>query len=79
MLRFDRVKAREMLQFLYAGLFNLVTLGAIGADIYRVVDGTRREGGRVGSAGFVMLERLLGPRFADAGLLPGNRCLHHGT
>ena len=60
MLRFDRVKAREMLQFLYAGLFNLVTPGAIGADIYRVVDGTRREGGRVGSVGFVMLERLLG-------------------
>jgi glycosyltransferase 2 family protein len=50
----------ELLVALHYSLFNLVTPGAIGSDAVRIVGGKSRAGGRVGSAGFVLLERLLG-------------------
>ena len=49
-----------MLVALHASIFNLVTPAAIGADAYRVVNHTRRRGGRPRSAGLVLLERLFG-------------------
>ncbi len=50
----------EFLVSLHASLFNLITPAALGADLHRIVAGKGREGGRAGSAGFILLERLLG-------------------
>lgn len=50
----------EMLVSLHASLFNLITPAAIGADAHRIATGSGRIGGRSGSAGLVMVERLLG-------------------
>ena len=54
------VQWRECAVSLHASLFNLVTPSALGADVYRVLAGGERRGGRTGSAGFVLIERLLG-------------------
>jgi uncharacterized protein (TIRG00374 family) len=51
---------RELLAAMHSQVFNLVTPGALGADVHRVVDGKERRGGRAGSAGYVLLERILG-------------------
>lgn len=51
---------REALTALHSQVFNLVTPGGLGADVHRVAGGAERRGGRAGSAGYVVLERLLG-------------------
>jgi hypothetical protein len=50
----------ECLVYLHASLFNLITPAALGADVHRIVRGRGRAGGRQATAGFVVLERVLG-------------------
>ncbi|MDX2257497.1 MAG: lysylphosphatidylglycerol synthase transmembrane domain-containing protein [Hyphomicrobiaceae bacterium] len=53
-------RAADMFVAWQAGVFNLVTPAAIGADAYRVARGGERTGGRARTAGLVLLERLMG-------------------
>ncbi len=50
----------DMLIACQASVYNLVTPGAVGADAYRVIKSDESRGGRMRSAGLVLLERIMG-------------------